>query len=407
MNKHIYIISVLIAGLLFFSCSNTPEGEPARQHEEGKHQEEGGHSDHEEEEGQNVHLSPEQVQALGIELGTVPTRAMSNLIKASGRLEVPPQNEATVTAILGANIASIEVIEGQDVRKGQVLAYLYHPSIIELQRSYVEAYYNQKYLKQEFERQERLYKEEVGAGKVFQKTQSAYQVAKATSKSYESQLKQLGMNPNRVKETDFYEKIPVRAPIKGSITKVNVQTGQYVNPELDMFEVVNTHHIHVDFMVFEKDVHHIEKGQRIRLRVESMPNRELYANIYSVGKKFEPEPKAVHVHAELENKTGKLIPGMYVQGEVMTDSVSSLALPESAVIREGDNYLAFVAKEEKSAEKVEWMFTALRVTVGEPVDGWIAIQFLDPPPVGAQFALNNAYYLLAELKKGEGGHHHH
>ena len=34
-----------------------------------------------------------------------------------------------------------------------------------------------------------------------------------------------------------------------------------------------------------------------------------------LAKTFEDNPKAVHVHAEIENKKGNLIPGMYIQGK--------------------------------------------------------------------------------------------
>src|SRR5690606_35137633 len=110
--------------------------------------------------------------------------------EANGQLEVPPQNEASVTAILGANIVSITVIEGDDVKKGQVLAYLSHPNLTRLQSDYLEAYSSLQFLEQEFQRQQRLYEEEVGSGKTFQQAQADYHAKQAMVKSYASQLRQ-------------------------------------------------------------------------------------------------------------------------------------------------------------------------------------------------------------------------
>ena len=56
----------------------------------------------------------------------------AHMWRQTGNLEVPPQNEATVTAIVGSNVTLIKVIEGDKVSKGQVLAYLSHPNLIKI-----------------------------------------------------------------------------------------------------------------------------------------------------------------------------------------------------------------------------------------------------------------------------------
>jgi len=108
----------------------------------------------------------------------------------------------------------------------------------------------------------------------------------------------------------------LRSPIEGFVQKVEVKIGQYVEPQTELFEIVNTHHVHADLMVFEKDVYSVKKGQKVRFTVQSIADTELTAEIYSVGKTFEDNPKAVHIHAEIENKKGNLIPGMYIQKEI-------------------------------------------------------------------------------------------
>lgn len=357
-------------------------------------------------EGESVHFSAAQFEALGMIVDTLPLRNMSSAVQASGQLEVPPQNEAMVTAIVGANILSIQVIEGEEVKKGQVLAYLAHPNLTRLQSDYLEAYIKLEYLEQDYQRQKKLYDGEVGSGKDFQQTQADYRSTQGMVKSFQSQLRQLGLKPERITEGDFYEQVPVVSPIDGAIVKVGVRLGQYVQPEKNIFEIVNTHHIHADLMVFEKDVLKVKQGQQVRFIVDALPDTELTAEIYSVGKKFEQNLKAVHVHAEIINLSGALIPGMYIKGEILTDSSKELALPEAAISRDGDKYFAFIAQEEAEGEAVNWMFTPVEVIPGSVSSGWQTVKFLKELPGGAQFAMNNSYYLLAEMKKGEGGHSH-
>ncbi|MCB9050525.1 MAG: efflux RND transporter periplasmic adaptor subunit [Lewinellaceae bacterium] len=390
---------LIAATLLFTACG---DGENPMEHEGAHvHEAENGHHGHDEE-GEAAHLSAEQFAALQMKTGELPRRNISSVVEASGQLEVPPQNEATVTAVVGANVAFIEVIEGDDVKKGQVLAYLSHPNITRMQSEYLEAYNKLLFLEQEYQRQKTLYEKEVGSGREFQQTQADYRAGQAMVKSYELQLRQLGLNPAPIREGEFYSRMPVASPISGTVTLVEVKTGQYVQPSKNLFEVVNIGHIHADLMVFEKDVYKVEKGQQVRFTVETLPGRELYARIYSVGKKFERGPKAVHVHAEIENKTGKLIPGMYIKGEILTDSTETFALPEEAITRDGSRHVAFLAEKEEAG----WMFTPVEVVPGSSNAGWVGVDFLRKVPQNARFALNNAYYLIAEMKKGEADHSH-
>ncbi|MGK7392856.1 MAG: efflux RND transporter periplasmic adaptor subunit [Candidatus Cyclobacteriaceae bacterium M2_1C_046] len=392
MHRHIYIIPLLFWTML--SCSTKEDQQPVEE-------------PYKEESLENVvRLTTAQFNAMEMIVDSISLRNLSSVVQTNGELEVPPQNEATVTAVIGANVTSIEVIEGEDVDKGQILAYLSHPNIISVQGEYLKVYNQLQFLEQEFQRQKKLYEQEVGAGKTFQQTKADYLAAQANLKSMAAQLRQLGLNPATVQNGNIIERVPVRSPIEGTVVKVEVKTGQYVQPEKDLFEIVNTHHIHADLMVFEKDVFKVKEGQRVRFTIEMLPDQELYAEIYSVGKKFEQDPKAVHVHAEIENKTGNLIPGMYIKGEILTDSITTPALPESAVVRQGDDFFVFMVISKPAESHPYWVFAPVPVKAGLSSNNWVAINFLEDVPDNTEFAYNQAYYLLAEMGKDEAGHDH-
>jgi cobalt-zinc-cadmium efflux system membrane fusion protein len=405
----IYIVALVLMVSVFTGCGSKSADSSA----EASHQEHSeGEAGHEGEEGNNeegmaeLHLSDMKFESLGIKIDTLPTRALSEVVEANGQLEVPPQHEATVTAILGANVTSIKVIEGDQVSKGQVLAYLSHPNLTKLQTDYVRAYSQLQFLEKENQRQKRLYEEEVGSGKTYQQIQSDYQAMSAEVKGYEAQLKQLSLNVKKVQGGDIYQYVPVVSPIDGYIEKVEVQIGQYVDPQTEMFMIVNTDHIHADLMVFEKDVHKVKKGQEIAFTVESIPGTTLSAKIYSVGKQFEQNPKAVHVHAEIDQKEDFLIPGMYINGRIRTGDNQVKALPESAIIEEEGKPYIFMAEAHEEDGETEWAFKAIEVRTGITEDGWVEIKLLEPLPDGTLVAWNNAYYLISEMKKSQTSHSH-
>lgn len=425
-NTYSLFICILAISLITISCSDS--GHEGHNHEEHNHESHEGHDheghDHEghnyesheghnheshehgeEEHGEHeekVHLSMSQFKALKMDIGKITKRNMSSYISVNGHLEVAPQNQAAVTSVIGANVVSIEVIEGEEIKKGKILAYVSHPDLVNLQSDYVSAWNAYEYLETEFKRQEELYKEKVSSGKVFQKSKSDFQSAKALVYGLEAQLKIMGLNLNKLRNSEIQYKVPIISPIDGFVKDVEVKIGQFVAPQTDLFEIVDIKKVHGDFKVFESDMHKVSKGQKMKLYVESLPNVELEGTVYSVGKTFEENPKAIHIHVNIDNKQGLLIPGMYVRGKVILDDILSLALPEEAVVKEGDKSFVFLAEKDGDS----WELEPMEVIVGKSDNGWLEIRLLKQLNENQLLALNSAYYLMAEMKKGEAEHSH-
>ena len=399
-NTRYIILTLLTVSFLLTACGNkeNQKNEDAHLHSDNiKSETKEAHSDEEE-----VLLSQKQFETLKMKIDTIALRNLVGYVEANGTLEVPPQNEAAITSVVGANVVSINVIEGDKVNKGQVVAYLSHPNIIKMQTDYWNAVSNSNFLKKNYLRQQKLYNAGVGSGANFQKAEAEYDASKAMANGLEAQLKLLNINTSLVKNGTIAQSISLRSPIEGYVQKVEVKTGQYVEPQTELFEIVNTHHVHADLMVFEKDVYKVKKGQKVTFNVQSIQDKELTAEIYSVSKTFEDNPKAVHVHAEIENKKGNLIPGMYIKGKIQVDNTASRALPESAVIKEGDKFYVFSVKKEND----DWSFKPVEVILGAKDGNWLAVQFTRKLDKSTKFAYNNAYYLMAEMKKGDAEHEH-
>lgn len=399
--KSFIFTSLFLTG--FSSCKQdkTAETEHSNKPKAENHQEES-----EGVEGQVLHLSLKKFKAMNLRIDSLPAKSLSGNVDVNGELEVPPQNAAAISAIIGANVTAIKVIEGDKVQKGQVLGTLSHPDLVKLQTNYSTAFNNLDYLEKEYQRQKRLYQGEVASGKTVQKAKSEYRSTKGMVSGLESQLRLLGVNLDRIREGKIFNQVPISSPIEGYVENVNIRIGQFVPQQKELFEIVNTDHIHADLLVFEKDASKVKKGQKVEFTVESHPGETLKAEIYSVGKTFEKSPKAVHVHAEIENKTDNLFPGMYITGKILTSSHRVTALPEEAIVTEnGDPYIFTAHKiTEKGIQK--WELNLLKIATGIKDDGWVEIKLMDSLPNAKQIVWNKAYYLISEMKKGETGHHH-
>jgi cobalt-zinc-cadmium efflux system membrane fusion protein len=97
---------------------------------------------------------------------------------------------------------------------------------------------------------------------------------------------------------------------------------------------------------------------------------------------------------------------MFVKGQSAIDDIKVLALPEDAVVREGDRFYIFSVKLDESHNAKEWQFTPIEVTTGQTEAGWTEIRPLKTLDSNLVFAYKNAFYILSELKKGEAEHSH-
>jgi cobalt-zinc-cadmium efflux system membrane fusion protein len=392
MKTLVYSLLFAVANILLFSCK---ESTPSTHNDHDKHE----HEAHTEQ----VILKQSQITALGAKIDTLQHRQLNGYVKANGFLEVPPQNEASVTAVRGGNIVDIQVIEGDNVPKGFVLAYLEHPDLIRLQTDYIEAWEQLQFLSQKVSREQTLNQQKVSSSEQLQSVETEYRSQHARVSGLEAELALLNISNTSLQAGNILQRIPVKTPIPGSVSMIHVKTGQYVSPKDVLFELVNTDDIHADLMVFEQDAHKVKKGQRIAFRVESLPDKELHAIIYSIGKTFEENPKALHIHADIENKEGLLLPGMYVRGKIWVENKQVLSIPREGLVQESEAFYIF-KQDHVHGNNIE--FKPIRVVPGVEDDGWVQVTAIDNIKPNDRFAHTSAYFILAEWKKSEAEHSH-
>ncbi|MEE4198687.1 MAG: efflux RND transporter periplasmic adaptor subunit [Bacteroidales bacterium] len=418
MKTKIFIVLIAVATLM--SCNSN------------KNTETGEHEKHEGPEGV-VMLNELQREALNLKLGSFEMRNLTTLVKTNGQLEVPPAASADVTAVIGGNVKEIKVFHGDKVNKGQILAILEHPDYIALQEEFAETANKLEFLEQEYARQKELFENNVGAGKDYQQVKSEYNTAKARYEGLKLRLQLLNLSPEKVKNGSISNSISILSPINGFINDIDIKVGTYVDAKDQLFSITDNREIHADFMVYENDVHLIKNGQRVDFTVSNRPGEELNATIFAIGKEFEANTRAVHIHARLNKNPGNLIPGMYVAGHIHTDKNYVTSLPNDAVVTEGTKSYIFILDDTVDAEEYEgdaheeeenhkelsgkikheneggghvMAFRMVEVITGKQDDGYTEIKLLETLPDDTQIVMNAAYYLLADMKKEETEHEH-
>jgi cobalt-zinc-cadmium efflux system membrane fusion protein len=407
LNNHLLLLS-LFGFLLLSACG----GEETAHKEDHSQEEE--HSENE----LSVELSEQQMKAVGIEIGRFSYLPLKNTVKANGMLELPPQNKAHISALVAGQVSDINVIEGDRVQTGDILATIEDPGIIDMQQEFIEVREERDYKQQEYERKKRLLDEGVGSQREFQESSSRYRSIEARVSGLRSKLELLGLNPDQVLEGAITSSVPVRSPLDGFVRLVEVNIGSYTNPGKHMFEVVDNSKLHIDLLVYEKDLHRVKEGQSLYFRYANQPTSELYkGEIFAVGKAFEQNPKAVRVHALLLEERPNLLPGMYVEAMIVTNDESVRSLPEQAVVYDGGQSYIFILEEEEHAEIEQASdsgnqedhgrhLKAVPVITGTSEEGYVEIRLLKEIKKESMVVTNGAFFVLSEMRKGEGGHHH-
>lgn len=344
---------------------------------------------------EEVIITASQFSSSQMELGRFSKQMFHQSVKTNGMFDVPPENKASVSAYFGGYIKELNLLPGQEVKKGQVLFTLENPEYVQLQEDFLVAKAQLGYLKSDFERKKELVKDNVTSRKNFLKAESEYRV---TSASYESLKKKLGLmniNPNNITENSIRSTISVTAPISGFITSVHAEKGMFLNPADIAVTITNTDHLHIELNIFETDFPQVEIGQEVRFRLQKEGSKYYQAKVYLISKSIDAQKRTANVHAHLMNDEEERLfaPGMYVEAEIFTTTDSLPALPNEATVNlEDKHYVLIKTGEDSDSLK----FERREIQIGKTANGFTEIKNADDFTENSEFLVKGAFNLIKE-----------
>ncbi len=362
-------------------------------------------------------VTAEQMKAVAIETGVIEQKNLTSVVKASGQLTVPPQNKAVVNALVGGVIRRINVAEGQQIRKGQVVVVIENPDFIRLQQDYLTSKDNIIYLEQEYERQKTLKEADAGIGKVYQQSSANYAAEKSKLLTVEKQLQQIHINPSQVRRGNLITQVPVLAPISGTVGKITLSVGTFTDASSPIMEIVNNSIIYCDLQVFEKDIFKVITGQKVNFILTNQKDKHVSGRVTGINKSFEQQNKSVIVHAVLNNVAPlNLIAGMYVSGLIETGKQLVSAVPKDAIVKANDKIYIFIYlgseqepvrknADDKTNAKKEFQqkerFKMVEVVTGVEELGYVEIKLLEELKPNTKIVTKGAFYLFSSMQSIE------
>ncbi len=179
---------------------------------------------------------------------------------------------------------------GENVQVGQRVATIYSPELVAAQQ-------------------------ELLSSRALESSQPAlYEAVRNKLKFWKLSEEQIRTIESSGKVQEYF---PVYATVSGTVTGKMVQEGDYVKKGQPLFKIAGLATVWAVFDAYENQLPFLKRGQEVLITSEAYPNEQMTGTITFINPVMDTSSRTVEVRAVLQNKSGKLKPGMFVKGQVI------------------------------------------------------------------------------------------
>lgn len=389
MNRKIWIIATLVVALASGCKSKEAEGE---------HREKEGNATEAHAERPSNILEVEETMLRDLRLTTtkVEERPGGESVSVVGELQADQNRYAEVGAPVTARVVRILATPGQTVRAGQVLAEAQSADLGRARAEHDAAEARVALARSALERKRALADRIVPRREV-QEAEADLAAALAELRAASATLQALGAVATRGGDAS---RLPLVAPIGGTIIERNIALGQMIDPAHVAFRIGDLGGLWLVAHVFERDAVRVAVGATARITLAAFPGQAFTGRVTYIGREVEAASRTIPVRVELANPRQVLRPGMSASAllEVSTAGQQVVTVPVAALQRVRDQWVVFVPTNERT-------FEIRNVGRGRDLQG--EVEVLTGLRPGETVVVDGAFLLKAEAEKAEGGGDHH
>ena len=314
-----------------------------------------GEADAEPASANQIKISTDKVQKLGVRTEAASMKAISKIVRAAGRIEPDERRIYVISPKFEGYVERLHVsATGQAVGKGQPLFEVYSPELVSAQREYAIAAQGVQALKgAEGEAQSGMK----------QLADSALMRLKNWDIS-EEQVKALAKSGEARRTMTF------RSPVSGLVTEKKAVQGMRFMPGEMLYQITDLSSVWALADVFEQDLSLVKSGAKAKVKINAYPEKIFEGTIAYVYPTLKAETRTVQVRVELANPGQLLKPGMFAQVELAAPiRKNTVTVPLSAVIDSGVRRIVLVQVKEGRFEPREVKLGARSDDYVEVLDG--------------------------------------
>ncbi len=135
--------------------------------------------------------------------------------------------------------------------------------------------------------------------------------------------------------------VTIEAIVSGMINDRSVTLGESVEPNKELFHIIDLSEVIVEAEVYEEDVGKVTLDQVARVRVLGYPDDTFEGKITFVGLELDPEKRTLPVWIAVKNPDWKLRPDMFAKAAIiLARNEGVLAVPKEAILEaQGEKFV--------------------------------------------------------------------
>ncbi|WP_373056404.1 efflux RND transporter periplasmic adaptor subunit [Zunongwangia sp. H14] len=259
-----------------------------------------------------------------------------------GKVKADERLVSNVTSRFPGRIEKLYVnFTGQQVKRGERLASIYSPELVQAQKELLEAV-------------------------SFRETNPSF---------YEAAINKLklwnltdGQIANIEKNGKVQYNFDIYSTQSGTVISRNVSEGDYLSEGQALLDIANLKKVWVLFDAYESDLPWIKKGDKVEFSAASMPGQTFTSTVTFIDPVINPQTRVALVRTEVDNPGGSLKPDMFVQG-ILTSKLkvleNSLVVPKSSILWTGKNAVVYVKDQSRDEPTFEYREVVLGPEAGD------------------------------------------
>lgn len=264
-----------------------------------------------------VQVGPENVVV-------VPVQEISTGPLISGTLMA--EKDANVRAEVSGSILEVTAAEGQQVRRGRVLARIEDQALGDAYKSAQSAVRSAEQAlavaTREAERTESLVKGGALAERDLDTARNAVTAAQAQLEDARSRVAAAGKQ---------VANLIIRSPMDGVVAERQANAGDVVSPGTELYRIIDPRSMQLEASVPSESLAAIKIGLPVQFQVRGYPGQTFDGRIERISPTADPVTRQVPIFVTIPNTAGRLVAGLFAEGRVAQQSKRALVVPLSAV----------------------------------------------------------------------------
>jgi cobalt-zinc-cadmium efflux system membrane fusion protein len=254
-------VGLVLSALLFFTGKNKASSDAAADsHGEGEEGHTEGEAGQAESEEGSLNLSPKQMTEYGVKLAQVGVGEVGQQFAYPAKLVTNTDQQAHVSATFAGRVESVNAVLDQQVKKGQVLATLFIPDLVDQQANLSIAQEALTLAQQDYQREKQLWEQGVSARQDYQRAYNAYRQAQIQVQAARSRLSALGAS------SGSQGRYVLTAPLSGVVSLKDIVVGEQITADKQLFVIDQLDQLWIEFILPSVNNINVQPDQQIEFK---------------------------------------------------------------------------------------------------------------------------------------------